>query len=301
MAAERMRSRGELPEAGCPLCGGPGEDWRQKAGYRVLRCGTCRNAFLPEDQIPPDLETLYSREYFEGDQAAGYPHYLEDAPLLAKNFDRRLRWLARFCEPGRLLDVGTAYGFFLERARVAGWEAMGVEIAPDCADEARRIAGVPVVAGDFVKAALPGKFDVVTLLDVLEHVRDPVASLEKARSLLEPDGWVVIETGDIDTAWARLLRGRWYFLDPPNHLHYFTATGLDALLRRCGFAGEIRRQRLGRWVSLSNVAFKLAYGLPPGLLRETALSAARSHIPGSLYLNFGDGQLVAARAGAESA
>jgi SAM-dependent methyltransferase len=295
MAAQATQSAGEPPDDRCPLCQGRGVGWREKAGYRVLRCEVCRNGFLPADQVPPDLETLYSREYFEGDQTAGYPSYLDDAALLARNFDRRVRGLAKLRAPGRLLDVGTAYGFFLERAAARGWDAMGVEIAPDCAREAQRIAGVPVVAGDFIDVALPGKFDVVTMLDVLEHVRDPVASLAKARSLLAPGGWLVVETGDIDTPWSRLLGNRWYFLDPPNHLHYFTAAGLDALLRRSGFEGHIRRQRLGRWVSFNNIAFKLAFGLPAGAARDAALRLARRRVPGSVYLNFGDGQLVAAQ------
>lgn len=297
MAAEGTRIGSVPSDAKCSLCGDSGEQWREKAGFRILRCRGCRNAFLPAPQIPADLEALYSREYFEGDRDAGYPTYLADAPLLERNFAQRVDWLRELRAPGRLLDVGTAYGFFLAAAAKRGWDAMGVEIAPDCAEEARRMTGAPVVAGDFLEAELEGPFDVITLLDVLEHLRDPVRCLEKARSLLAPDGWLVVETGDIDTPWSRLLGNRWYFLDPPNHLHYFTATGLRLLLQRSGFAGRMRQSRMGRWVSFGNIAFKLAYGLPAGPLRRAALRAARSGLPGAVYLNFGDGLLLAAGGG----
>ncbi len=295
MAAEHKRGRAGAQIVKCPICAASGERWREKSGFQIQRCTGCHNGFLPEDSIPSDLESLYSREYFEGDQSAGYPSYLADAALLERNFEQRVLWLKGFTQPGRLLDVGTAYGFFLKAAKAAGWDTVGVEIAPDCALEAARISDAPVLAADFVEADVPGSFDVITMLDVLEHVRDPIACIEKARSLLVPGGWLVVETGDIDCGWARLLGNHWYFLDPPNHLHYFSAAGLETALHRCGFEGAIRHVRMGRWVSFRNIAFKLANGLPEGVLRKTALRVASWRIPGSVYLNFGDSMVVAAR------
>ncbi|MGE4609358.1 MAG: class I SAM-dependent methyltransferase [Myxococcota bacterium] len=295
MVAEHKRGRAEAPEAQCPLCDDLGEPWREKAGFLILRCVGCQNGFLPAESVPADLEDLYSHEYFEGDQGAGYPSYLADAALLERNFERRVAWLSEFVEPGRVLDVGTAYGFFLKAAKAAGWDTMGVEIAPDCALDAARIADAPVLAADFVTADVPGRFDVITMLDVLEHVRDPVACIEKARSLLVPGGWLVVETGDIACGWARFLGNHWYFLDPPNHLHYFSLAGFEATLRRCGFDASLRVSRIGRRVSFRNVAFKLANGLPEGAARATALRLASRRITGSIYLNFRDSMIVAAR------
>jgi len=295
MVAEHTPQRAGAQSATCPICNQSGRRWREKSGFEILRCDACHNGFLAAESIPNDLEDLYSREYFEGDRIAGYPSYLADAALLERNFEQRMAWLNGFVEPGRVLDVGTAYGFFLKAAKAAGWDAMGVEIAPDCALEASRIADAPVLAGDFVDADVPGRFDVVTMLDVLEHVRNPVACIEKARSLLLPGGWLVVETGDIDCAWARFLGNHWYFLDPPNHLHYFGTTGLEQVLHRCGFRGEIRIGRMGRKVSLRNIAFKLANGMPVGPVREAAFRVASLRIPGSVYLNFRDSMIVAAR------
>jgi SAM-dependent methyltransferase len=303
MGTEQKPGRRDVSGAKCPLCDGLAVPWREKAGFLMLRCATCENGFLPEESIPKDLEDLYSREYFEGIQSAGYPSYLADAALLERNFDRRVAWLGGFVEPGRLLDVGTAYGFFLKSAKAAGWDATGVEIAPDCALEAARIADAPVLAADFIEADVPGRFDVITMFDVLEHFRDPVACLEKARDLLVPGGWLVVETGDIACAWARFLGNHWYFIDPPNHLYYFSSAGYETTLRRCGFGGALRasriesriESRIGRRVSFRNIAFKVANGLPEGAIREAALRAASRRIPGSVYLNLGDSMIVASR------
>jgi SAM-dependent methyltransferase len=281
----------------CRVCRGSDvEPWREKRGVRIDRCRTCGNAFVPDAAVPEGLEALYAPSYFAGGSETGYPTYLADAPIIERNFARRLRLLGSFVPRGRLLDVGSAYGFFLKVAREAGWEAMGVEIAAECAAAGARLAGVPVLAGDFLEAELPGSFDAVTMFDVLEHMRDPRACLERARRLLAPGGVVVVETGDVASPWARLLGAHWYFLDPPQHLSYFTAAGLARLAEGCGLQ-VARVARIGRWVSLANVAFKLAHHAPGGALRAAMGRAARAGPRGALYLNFGDSMCLVARAG----
>jgi SAM-dependent methyltransferase len=268
----------------CALCGGRAHPWLTKRGHEHLRCERCDSGFLAPESWPRDLATLYGSEYFEGGRDCGYPGYLRDARLLDANFDRRLAWIESLRGRGRLLEVGCAYGLFLRRARERGWDVAGVEIAADCAEQASANAGVSVVAGDFMSVDLPGGFDVVVLLDVIEHLPDPGACIARCAELLGDDGLLVIETGDLASVWARLLGRRWHFVDPPQHLFYFTARSLDALLRRHGFAGPLHRCKPGRQVSLANIAFKLAGGAAGPLLR----------MPGSLFLNLRDGMLVAA-------
>ena len=264
----------------------------EKAGYLLFSCMSCGNGFLPQEAIPAQLEELYSREYFEGKRSTGYPSYLAEAAMLERNFDDRLAWIERLRSPGRILDIGAAYGLFLRVAQTRGWSAMGVEIAADCAEEAARLASVPVIAGDFLKADLPQDFDVITMFDVIEHMRDPMACLRRAADLLVPDGWLVLDTGDIASPWARLLGRHWYFLDPPQHLFYFTAAGLERAVKQCGFSGGIELHRFGRRVSLANIGFKLRAAVPRLLKRPIGML---SRLPGSIYLKLGDSMLMAAR------
>jgi SAM-dependent methyltransferase len=270
--------------APCVLCGGEAEPWIEKGGYRHLRCTGCGTAFLAPDEVPADLGSLYGADYFEGKEAHGYPTYLRDAPLSERNFDRRLAWIEALQPPGRLLEVGCAYGLFLARARQRGWDVAGVEIAEDCAREAAAACGAPVTTGDFLETELPGGFDVVVMLDVIEHMPDPVACVARSAELLAPGGWLVLETGNIASAWARTLGRRWHFIDPPQHLVYFTRRSMAAMLRGQGFE-RVEVRRLGREVSLANIAFKL-FGRAAGPLLR---------LPGFLYVNLGDTQLVAAQ------
>jgi len=278
------------------VCGGVGQPFRRKHGYTVLLCRKCGNGYVPSSLVPDDLEDIYSKGYFEGEQSTGYPGYLADSELLLQNFKHRLSVIEGLGTRGRrLLDVGAAYGLFLKVARDAGWDASGIEIAPDCAVEAARISGAPVLCGDFTTVPVEGQFDVIVMLDVIEHFRDPVAAMRRAFELLAPSGYLVIDTGDIDTPWSRLLGNHWYFLDPPQHLFYFSRRGLVAALREAGFRGDVRVTRPGRSVSLNNAFFKLTAAMPAGPLRDGVGSVAKRGVPGSLYLNFGDGMLVAAR------
>jgi SAM-dependent methyltransferase len=180
-------------------------------------------------------------------------------------------------------------------ARDARWDASGIEIAPDCAIEAAKISGAPVLCGDFATVPVEGPFDVIVMLDVIEHFRDPVGAMRRAYELLAPSGYLVIDTGDIDTPWSRLLGNHWYFLDPPQHLFYFSRRGLVAALREAGFRGDVRVTRPGRSVSLNNALFKLTAAIPSGPLKSGVGRVAKQGVRGSVYLNFGDGMLVAAR------
>lgn len=282
------------PPGVCPLCGGASSRWLVKNALPIERCASCDTRFLPPSEIPADLESLYTAEYFSGGADTGYPSYQQDAPMLERNFAERVRRIGAWRAPGRLLDVGAAYGYFVKAACEAGWRASGIELAADVAREGSRLAQAEILAGDFLTAPLAPGFDVITMFDVIEHVRDPLAWLARARALLAPGGLLVIETGDVASAWARLLGRHWYFLDPPQHLWYFTGDGLAALLARAGFRAPAERWRSGRWVSLANVAFKLARLAPPSRLRSAVIEFARTRLPGGLYLRFGDTLLLAA-------
>lgn len=280
----------------CGLCGALGTPWLAKNGYPLFLCKTCKNGYLPKELVPKDLEAMYTKTYFEGEQATGYPGYLADARFVEKNFEDRVRYIESLKPPGkRLLDVGTAFGLLLKVARGMGWDASGVEIAPDCATEAARISGASVACGGFLDVPLSGPYDVITWFDVVEHFRDPVACLARAFDLLSPGGLLVVETGDIDTVLARALGRRWWFIDPPQHLFYFSREGFESLLRSAGFTGEIITKRPTRRVSLTNIAFKLAAGAPDGPLRRAMNRVSRGGLPGAVPLNFWDGILTAAR------
>jgi SAM-dependent methyltransferase len=111
--------------------------------------------------------------------------------------------------PRRLVDIGCGFGYFLEKAQAAGWEAAGVDIVPEAVLRAKiRLPAVEVFLGDLRGARFPsGSVDAATLWDVLCHVEDPAAELKECHRILSPGGIVGIRLRNVET---QLWLGRWY-------------------------------------------------------------------------------------------
>src|SRR4051812_21952272 len=112
----------------------------------------------------------------------------------------------------RLLEIGSAYGLFLDAARRRGYEVTGVELSTIAADESRIRLDVPVHSSQLDEAPLDGPFDVVCAWDTLEHVPDPVEFWRTIRTLVSDDGVVLFSTPNISSLPARMLRRRWWTL-----------------------------------------------------------------------------------------
>jgi SAM-dependent methyltransferase len=150
-----------------------------------------------------------------------------------------------------LLDVGGGYGNF---ARVfmaeRGGQATLLESNPHAAAVARD-QGVDVLVGDFLSMAVTARFDAVALLDVLEHLAEPLAALVKARQVLRPGGVLLLSVpnmGHWSVVWD-LLEGKFDYQPVGilcnTHLRFFTRHGLESLIADAGF-------RVERWDDVSS-------------------------------------------------
>jgi 2-polyprenyl-3-methyl-5-hydroxy-6-metoxy-1,4-benzoquinol methylase len=140
----------------------------------------------------------------------------------------------------RLLDVGCALGFMLQEAKAAGWDSVGVETSEFAAHYAATHTGCPVHAGTLQKVAFPGdSFDVVTLMDVIEHVPDPLPLMTEIHRILRPGGVVFLVTPNFSSIFVRLYGPSAYGVWPDQHVVYFQPSTMKKLLRRAGFASVI--------------------------------------------------------------
>jgi hypothetical protein len=143
---------------------------------------------------------------------------------------RRRRLVARHISPGvdgRLLDVGSGEGDFLETASRAGWNAAGVEVHDR--------AGVHTVFRSLEEAAARGPYRCITMWHVLEHVPDPLDHLTHLRGMLAEGGVLLIAVPDFGGVQARLFGRNWLHLDVPRHLHHFTTRGALRVMEAAGF------------------------------------------------------------------
>jgi SAM-dependent methyltransferase len=202
---------------------------------------------------------------------------------------------ARTGEPGRLLDVGCAHGFFLDEARRTGWNVTGVEIAGAAATYARDRLGIEV--HDDLEALLPGRsgaYDVVTLFQVVAHLVDPRAVLSRVHDLLTPGGLLVVETPNRGSRAARVLGRHWHLATPPSIVCMFDPPSLTRLLRAAGFE-PIHRQATAKAVSLGFIGSTLAHKYPRALRPVGALTARPALARRRVRVALGDVLTVVAR------
>jgi SAM-dependent methyltransferase len=192
-----------------------------------VRCDECGHLQLAEIPSAAALDAGY------GDAASEHYEAEEEGQRATARVE-----LARIerhaASRGRLLDLGCWVGFLAADANARGWRALGVEPSAWAASRARG-RGVDVIEAPLFDADLPeGAFAAVTMGDVIEHLPDPGAALDRVARLLAPGGVLWLATPDAGSRVARTLGRRWWSVIP-THLHLFTRRGMTLLLERRGF------------------------------------------------------------------
>lgn len=245
------------PDSPCFICGQKNFSWFcQKNPYDLWRCQNCALLFV----YPlPDPTKIYSADYFSAATAGfGYIDYDQDKLPMIPTFKKYLSLLKQLApDRGKLLDIGAATGFFVQLAKEEGWQAEGVEIS-DYAAGLGRSRGLNIMTGTVTDLSLPANsYDAVTMLDVVEHLTDPLTTLKNVYKILNPGGVMLINTPDASSLVAKLLGKNWHLLVPPEHLHYFNMRNLSRLLAGNGFEVTFTG-RIGKKFTLEYI-FKTLY------------------------------------------
>jgi len=200
--------------------------------YRgLVQCESCGFVWFPVSTADLNRLNVYRDEYFHG---GSYPDYLTEEHALRRSFRDVLHTVRRFAPSGKLLEVGCAYGFFLDSAK-AYFDVVGIDVNSTACTVAQERFGVRTIAGDFLACDFSkSQFDVVVCLATLEHLARPDLYVEKLSRLIKPGGYSVCWTIDRDALFARLSGRFWRYIYPPEHLSYFSHQTLALLLKRFG-------------------------------------------------------------------
>ena len=164
-------------------------------------CGTLIVREWPEEDVTSvqDLGELYGQDYYltHLPQDYGFPS-LEERTR-ADLSERILFWTATLLRyklpPAKVLELGSAHGGFVAMLHLAGFEAAGLELSPWLVQYAVETFGIPMYQGPLEDQQIsPGSLDAIVLMDVLEHLPDPVGTMRRAVDLLSPDGILLIQT-----------------------------------------------------------------------------------------------------------
>lgn len=226
------------PYSVCPLCGATASHLRSVGRFPLRRCPACRLEYLSPQPDDAELAAIYGRAYYDAwgiDEA-------EEAVRRLKMETFRARWRlvsGRLPAGAAVLDVGCATGYFMEVVREAGGSPYGVELSEFGADACRKKFGADFVYQGELETARFGRmppegFGAIFMSDLLEHVRDPLRTLNAARRLLRKEGLLVITAPDTASLSHAVMRGRWphYKVE---HLFYFNSKNLAQMLGNAGF------------------------------------------------------------------
>lgn len=218
----------------CPSCGCPdhGLVFTSWNGYPIRRCGDCHLVFTDDRKAPPP-DQLYPA--FEQSSSAAQKSVRQALSLFLRQRAAFVKKVARASGGGkpRLLDYGCGSGAFARFMTFEGFEVVGLE--PFSLGAPTEEPGLTLVRAPLEKAGAElGKFDVITLWHVLEHVHKPVELLRSLTKHLAPGGVMVISVPNFASAQSELFKGAWFHLDPPRHLIHFEPETLASTLTQAG-------------------------------------------------------------------
>jgi 2-polyprenyl-3-methyl-5-hydroxy-6-metoxy-1,4-benzoquinol methylase len=233
----------------CPVCSNPTPHRVYEFDdFAVLRCRACDNSWRSNMYDEEKIRDIYCGGEYEANAYFSYDVSQVDtlATRRVRNYRRALDHLESVTARGRLLDIGCGSGMFLALAQKRGWEPHGVEMSPGLSAACERNLGIRITTGRFEDVDVSaGKFDVVTMWDVIEHVIDPGYCIRKVGELLRPGGVAVFCTPDEESLLARtglalykLTGSRYRYpafaLHPPYHTYFFSRKGFIGLIQRSG-------------------------------------------------------------------
>jgi 2-polyprenyl-3-methyl-5-hydroxy-6-metoxy-1,4-benzoquinol methylase len=242
----------------CNICNsGHIEHFLKKDEWEIVRCKECGLVFL--ENIPSDekLKIIYDDSFFKDGQKSP----LDGSNIISNptyfNAKKRIDKIKQTgYVNGELLDIGCATGIFMKAAS-SSYNCTGLDVSDVATQFAVKEMGLNAKCGtifdhDYEKQS----FDIITMWDVIEHVRDPDKYIEKINQIMKPGGLLVLSTGNIDSLMFKIQKKNWHLLIPPFHLYYFNKHNITKLLEKHGF--EVKSLKLdGQYTNVGYIASKL--------------------------------------------
>lgn len=212
----------------CPICGSHETAYfHKKQYYAYFRCPECKSLFL--DPLPSEkkIADIYNSHYEFRVNPLAETRFRQQVISILNN--------VRTIDPAAstMLDIGTGYGSFVQIARDAGFKATGLEPAKNLYKKARKLTNHVLNEGyeKYFSRNPKSRFDVISLIHVIEHVRHPERTLRQVVSHIKRGGILFIETPNIDSHLFNTEQSRYTYLTPPDHIHLFSPYGLELILR----------------------------------------------------------------------
>jgi len=199
--------------------------------YREVICSSCGFVFLSPRPVEEEMSRFYDLQDY-------HPHHLTETSLVDRIYTRvrrinsanKRKLINKYFGSGNLLDIGCGTGDFLMEMKKNNWLVHGHETA----GEALEIAAAKGLQVTDQLWKVEGRFDIITLWHVLEHIHRVDNLFANIKRLLMPGGYLLIALPNRESLDAHYYKNYWSALDAPRHLYHFRPGDVEKLLKQYG-------------------------------------------------------------------
>ena len=235
--------------------------------FQIVKCSDCRFVWVNPGLDDASLMSLYDSDYYHGKGFDRFATYLsgsngvQDHPCYASSdIANRVSAAARRIgvRGKNLLDIGCGLGMLIKELNMLGFQACGLETSSFAAQKCQS-EGLEVLNAQLAEHPFGSRqFDIITMIEVIEHVPAPKTLLQQAAALLGPGGILYVQTGNVEHAFSfmrrldhglrriRVLRDKrwnlrralspvmWDYFSLEGHVSYLAPGTLSLLYGQCG-------------------------------------------------------------------
>lgn len=195
----------------------------QSGLYDVVKCVVCGQVRIVA------RKGAKRTGYYEEDDVQ---FYIDHQDMFRRIFREKLEFIRRYAPAGTMLDIGAGVGLFLDEARKMGYRIRGFEPSMASVVAAKKLFGITFVNSEF---RLTRGVDIIVINHVLEHMKNPKATIQQCTKILSDHGTLVIGVPNFMSFMRMIKRGKWQSLIPEQHRWQFTLQTLDTLVLPHGF------------------------------------------------------------------
>jgi 2-polyprenyl-3-methyl-5-hydroxy-6-metoxy-1,4-benzoquinol methylase len=185
----------------------------------LIKCTDCGTISIIPKPTEKELQEYYEKYFIELQNQNGETNWKKRTAL------ESIISIAQKLKKGKVLDIGCADGSLLKSLGQT-FTKYGIELSEEACRKAKE-NGINVYCSSFMQAEFHTKYDLIIALDILEHLDDPKAALLKMAEILEPGGYIIIQTGNADSAIVRFLGEDWAYMSIFGHLQALTPKAIS--------------------------------------------------------------------------
>lgn len=221
--------------------------------HTIVKCNACDLVFTNPRFTTEELEVVYSSEAIIGGVFRSFDYlFNSDDPDILRSTEKGATFDPKFYQwkfdiiqeytngkPNdlKLLDIGCGDGRFVFDAIKRGYQATGIDLSPDRVKQGMdryKLKEGTLKCMNVDEFAAGETFDIVVMWDVIEHVESPASVLKNLQKIAHKDTVFFILTMSMDSITYKLFKKDWYYINPTQHLHYFTHSTMPKMLEKCG-------------------------------------------------------------------